>query len=372
MIPLGMTKALKNLIIGHRVSLVTVTALALTLFIMIGRNQADDRGSRVVRLGFIPTLTHGPAIIATADGRFRRAFEGLGFTFEPVLLPSGPAIIEAVYARRVDIAYVGPGPAINGFVQSSGEEIAIISGCSANGVAIVGRKGAQLTNIRQLARRKVAVPALGNTQYLSASAWLTSLSKTMLPEGSMWIVPCSPSDAQILLKKGQVDAAWLPEPWPSQLEAEGEAVVLAEEKRLWPRGRFPAAVVVVRRRFLDENPHIVAQFLRIHRDTVLSLQKERERFAPVLASELRRLTKKPLSEMVLRRALERVEFTSEVMRLEIERFYRLSLDCGLLRRAHRIQLDRLFAEVTGNEFDSALMPGTFRRLETQSSSIQGK
>lgn len=326
----------------------------------------------MVRVGFMPALTHSPAVHATASGSFERVFGGLGFTFEPVLLPSGPAIMEAIYARRVDIAYVGPGPAINGFVRSGGEEIAIISGCSANGVAIVGRKGTPVANVRELAGKKIAVPALGNTQYLSATAWLTSLSKTMQPGGSMQILPCSPSDAEILLRKGQVDAAWLPEPWPSQLEAEGEAVLLAEEKSLWPSGQFPAAVVVVRRRFLEENPHIVALFLQVHRETIRSIQNEKQRFAPVLANELWRLTKKRISEKALLRALERIEFTSEVMRTEIQQFYKLSLDCGFLRRAYRVQLDNLFVDVRGKDSHSPPTPDAYHRPEMQSSAPQRK
>ncbi|MCX7624974.1 MAG: ABC transporter substrate-binding protein [Candidatus Sumerlaeaceae bacterium] len=327
----------------------TASAFAVSLLGVVSTAQSQNKSFRRVRVGLMPTLTHAPAIIATAEGKFERAFAALGYGFEPVILSSGPAIMEALFAQRVDLAYVGPGPAINGFVRSAGKEVAIISGCSANGVAIVVRQGAAIANAHDLAGKRVAVPALGNTQFLSATAWLNSLSKVAGSEAATRVIPCSSSDAQILLKKGQVDAAWLPEPWPSQLEAGGEAVFLTEEKTLWPEGRFPATVVVASRRFLDENPQIVAEFLRVHEETVSTLQTEKERYIPILAGELGRLTKKSLSEKVLSRALQRIDFSTEVMRPQIERFYQLSLDCGFLRRAANVQVCDMFAEIRRKE-----------------------
>ena len=39
---------------------------------------------------------------------------------------SGPSAMEAVFARSIELAYVGPSPAINAFVRSRGEDISCL------------------------------------------------------------------------------------------------------------------------------------------------------------------------------------------------------------------------------------------------------
>lgn len=48
---------------------------------------------------------------------------------------AGPALMEALIAGEVDIGYIGPIPAINGYVQ--GADISIISGANNGGAVLV-------------------------------------------------------------------------------------------------------------------------------------------------------------------------------------------------------------------------------------------
>ena len=41
---------------------------------------------------------------------------------------AGPSVIEALFANQIDVAYIGPNPAINGYVVSDGKRLRIISG----------------------------------------------------------------------------------------------------------------------------------------------------------------------------------------------------------------------------------------------------
>ncbi len=56
--------------------------------------------------------------------------------------------------------------------------------------------------------------------------------------------------------------AWLPEPWASRLVREAGAKVLVDEKTLWPGGKFPTTVVIVRTQFLQQHPATVQAVLR--------------------------------------------------------------------------------------------------------------
>ena len=65
-------------------------------------------------------LTHAPALTGLDSGRFADALAGVHL--EPHAFEVGNAVVEAMFAREVDIAYLGPNPAINGFVRSGGKD----------------------------------------------------------------------------------------------------------------------------------------------------------------------------------------------------------------------------------------------------------
>jgi len=254
-----------------------------------------------------------------------------------MVFSSGPAVIEAIYAGRLDLAYVGPAPAINGFIRSEGQEIVVLAGCANNGVAIVARPDSGIHSFDDLAGQRVAVPSIGNTQFLSATTFLSALETSRTSSGRaaqhVTILPVSSANAEILLAKGQVDAAWLPEPWPARLEHEGKAVVVAEERDLWPGRQFPAAVVVARREFASQHPELVARFLEIHRQACEALTGETTSSVALIGDELARLTHKRFSAAVIERGLARLDFSPAVPEQQLEEVYRMAVRCGFLRRS---------------------------------------
>ena len=47
--------------------------------------------------------------------------------------------IEALFAGEIDITYIGPNPAISGYVRSQGEALRIVAGATSGGAALVVR-----------------------------------------------------------------------------------------------------------------------------------------------------------------------------------------------------------------------------------------
>src|SRR4030095_5671493 len=78
------------------------------------------------------------------------------------------------------------------------------------------------------------------------------------------VLPVPNAEQSSMMSRGQIDAAWAPEPWGARLEAEAGATVIAEEKDLWPDGEFVLTVVVVNPEFLEKHPDIVQQILNAH------------------------------------------------------------------------------------------------------------
>jgi len=54
-------------------------------------------------------------------------------------LNAGPAAIEALFGGAIDMTYVGPNPAINGYVRSNGEAVRVVAGAASGGASLIVR-----------------------------------------------------------------------------------------------------------------------------------------------------------------------------------------------------------------------------------------
>lgn len=132
--------------------------------------------------------------------------------------------MEALFAGAIDAAYIGPSPTINAHVKSKGKAVRIVSGATAGGASLVVRPG--INRPADLRGRKLAAPALGNTQDVA----LTEL------DGGGDVSVQAQENPQTLetFRSGAIDGAWVPEPWATRLVEEGGGKVLVDEATLWP------------------------------------------------------------------------------------------------------------------------------------------
>src|SRR6185503_12767801 len=153
-----------------------------------------------VRLAFFPNVTHGVALVGTANGVFAKSLGGS--TIEELTFNAGPAEIEALFGGQVDIGYIGPGPAINGFLKSKGKALRIIAGASSGGAGLVVRADSGITDIKGLSGKRVASPQTGGTQDISLrhamqQAGLESTDRG----GNVNVLPTANPDTLTLFKK---------------------------------------------------------------------------------------------------------------------------------------------------------------------------
>ena len=64
--------------------------------------------------------------------------------------------MEAIFAKSIDVTYVGPNPAINAYVRSRGQEIRIVAGSVNGGSALVVHKGSALKTPADFRGKKIA------------------------------------------------------------------------------------------------------------------------------------------------------------------------------------------------------------------------
>lgn len=262
-----------------------------------------------LHLGYFATVTHTPALVGVQEGLIQKE---LGSTqLKTEVFNAGPAAIEALTAGAIDAAYIGPNPAINSFIKSGGASVRVIAGATSGGAALVVRDG--ITSADELKGKTLATPQLGNTQDVALRTWLSSkgLKTSVTGGGDVNITPTENAQTLTLFKNGQVDGAWVPEPWASRLVVEAGGHVLQDERDLWPDGTFPTTVLLVSKDFADKHPGAVKELVAGHLDSLDWIAKHKTELPGAVNDALKAATGKPLSDAVLTKALSTVSFSAD-------------------------------------------------------------
>ncbi|GAA2748588.1 aliphatic sulfonate ABC transporter substrate-binding protein [Kitasatospora cinereorecta] len=214
-----------------------------------------------VKIGYFANLTHGTALVGLKQGLFQKE---LGSTqIKTQVFNAGPAEIEALNAGSIDIGWLGPSPAINGYTKSEGKSLRIIGGSASGGVKLVVNPD-KIHSLDELRGKKIATPQLGNTQDVALLNYLAEKGLKVDPQSGAGDVSVVRTDNKVTpdaYKSGSIDAAWVPEPTASKLVTLG-AKVLLNEKQLWPDGKFVITNIIVSQKFLTEHPDVVEAVLR--------------------------------------------------------------------------------------------------------------
>jgi NitT/TauT family transport system substrate-binding protein len=259
-----------------------------------------------VRLGFFPNVTHAQAVLGVASGDFAKAIGPAKLTTRQ--FNAGPSLIEALFAKQIDVGYVGPGPVITAWARSHGEGIRVISGAAADGVVIVAGKDAGIKTMADLKGRKIATPQHGNTQDIAARHYVTAILG-QADANNVLAIPNA--DQAATMARGQVDAAWVPEPWGALLMRSAGAELVGQEKDLWPGKTFALTVVVTTPEFLAAHADVVAKLLAVNHDWTAKLAANPGAYAGQLDDALASLTGKRLPPGVTADALTRVKFSED-------------------------------------------------------------
>ena len=93
------------------------------------------------------------------EGDFQKAL-GNNVKVESFQFNAGPSAIESLLANRIDVSYIGPNPAINGYVVSDGKDVRVIAGATSAGASFVVRNDAGVTSAKDLGGKKICITAI--------------------------------------------------------------------------------------------------------------------------------------------------------------------------------------------------------------------
>jgi NitT/TauT family transport system substrate-binding protein len=300
-------------------------------------NQSKNPKADSLKIGYFPNLNHAQPIIGLKNGDFQKSLnndENLGnISLSEYVFTAGPSAIEALYAGQIDVAYVGPNPAINGYIVSGGEGLRIISGASSGGASFVVRNDSGIETVNDLGGKKFASPQLGNTQDVALRKYLIDNGfNTVENGGNVTVLPIANADILTVFLKGEIDGAWVPEPWATRLVQEAGGKVFVDEKSLWPDGKFVTGNLIVRTDYLEKNPEIIKKLLEAHVDETLKINNDTAAAAKEFNTQLKKLTGQEISESVLDKAYSNLELTYDPLKLTLFKSANDAYDLGFIEK----------------------------------------
>jgi len=294
--------------------------------------SADTKSSGHVdlRLGYFPNLTHATALVGVANGIFAKDL-GPNVTLQTKTFNAGPAAVEALFANSLDISYVGPNPAINAFQKSNGQAVRLISGATSGGAGLVVKPS--INGPADLKGKKLGSPQLGNTQDVALRTWLkkNGLNTTTEGGGDVQIFPQDNSVSLDTFKAGQIDGAWVPEPWESRLIMDGKGKLLVNEGTLWGGGKFLTTAIIVRTAFLKDHPDVVKNFLKGNVDATNYVNANPDAAQQTANQAIAQLTGKALSQPVIAGAWKNLTFTVDPLAATLKQEADNAQSVGLLK-----------------------------------------
>jgi NitT/TauT family transport system substrate-binding protein len=265
-----------------------------------------------LRLGYFPNVTHVQPIVGIARGTFKDDL-GPNVTLDTSkTFNAGPAAVEALFAGSIDATYIGPNPTVNAYVKSKGQDVRVIAGAVSGGAQLIVREAAGITKPADFANRKVASPQLGGTQDVALRTWLKSNGLNAKEQGgNVTVLPTANADTLTLFQKGDIDAAWVPEPWGTRLIQEAGGKLFVDEASLWPGGQWVTTNLIVKTSFLKDHPDVVENLLKAHVETTEWIKANPEDAKALVNKGIEQLTGKALSQKVIDAAWKNITVTDD-------------------------------------------------------------
>ncbi|CAL9661170.1 hypothetical protein SUDANB145_06992 [Streptomyces sp. enrichment culture] len=293
--------------------------------------DAEKLSADEVRIGYFPNLTHATALVGVQEGLFQKELGGT--TIKASTFNAGPSEIEALNSGSIDIGWIGPSPAINGYTKADGKNLRIIGGSASGGVKLVVNPD-KIKSEDDLKGKKIATPQLGNTQDVAFLNWIAEQGWKVDAQSGKGDVSVVRSDNKVTpdaYKSGSIDGAWVPEPTASKLVADG-AKVLLDESDLWPDKKFVITNIIVSQKFLEEHPDVVEAVLRGSVETNKWINANPDEAKASANKALEKLSGKALPAEVIDPAWKSITFLDDPLASTLDTEAEHAVKAGLLEQ----------------------------------------
>ena len=280
---------------------------SIILILFLSACSFQNKSNKIIfRLGYMPNVTHATALVGIEKNIFKEAL-GSDVNFKPMHFVVGNNIIDAFITNQIDIAYVGPGPFINALYRKI--PIKLLSNAASGGSLIVGAiHELPLHELPLPNGARIAVPQYGNTQDLILRAYL---EKNNLDK-KFNIIALPPQDTGTAFFTMSIDAACLPEPWGTILIQQGSCKLLVDEKEILNNGDYPVTVLVVSKKYAENNKDVIQKLLVAHKRINSFIRENPDEAVNIVQKAISNISKKQIDRMVIAESFKRCSFKDEL------------------------------------------------------------
>jgi taurine transport system substrate-binding protein len=181
-------------------------------------------------------------------------FEKTKIDAKLVPFPAGPAMLPALAASELDLAWMGEFPVVTGYSNGMGIEIVMMERIDTTNVRLVVNAATGAQTVADLKGKKVGV-SVGSTSH---HHFLRALAQAGLKQEDVTLVNLTPANMPPAYLAGQIDAALTWEPNIGIIEKAGGKVLATTESL----NMITGGVWVARSAFSKENPEAMQRFLK--------------------------------------------------------------------------------------------------------------
>jgi taurine ABC transporter substrate-binding protein len=218
------------------------------VFVTLGAAAAQEL--KPIKIGFQTGEINVLLSYALGSGLFKAN----GLDVKVAQFPAGPAMLPALAAGEVDLAWMGEFPAVTGYANGLPIEILFMERIDATNVRLAANPAAGIAAPLDLKGKRVGV-AIGSTSHYHL---LRALAQANLKPSDLTLVNLTPANMPPAYIAGQIDAAFVWEPNVGVIERAG-AKPIATTKSL---GMITGGVWVTRKAFSRGEPDTVTLFLK--------------------------------------------------------------------------------------------------------------
>ncbi len=314
---------------------------AIVLMAAILNITSTDNSDNEIRVAFFPSISHAVPIVGIENNIFQENLTEQKI-IEVKIFDSGPQVIESLFAKSIDLAYVGPGPIINGFLKSNGQDLKILAGAANGGASFIIQKDSGLDSIENFQGKRIASPQISNTQDVSLRHYLSTHGLEPVEKGgTVFVINISNPDIYTLFAKGDIDGAWVPEPWATILVEELGGVRLFNESQFWPEKQFSSVLLIGRTNFIEQNPETVEKWILSNQKTAEWINSNPDKTKMIYNEFMQDYMGKTFSKKIVDESFSNLEITSDPIKNSVLTFAERADSLGYLGRSG-YNLDGLF------------------------------
>ncbi len=307
---------------------VAVAAVLLSIGVLVAYLSATP--STVVRLGYLPNVTHAQALYGISTGVYQRAL-GTEYSLDARAFNAGPSEVQALLANRVDLISVGPSPTLTALAAVGPDIIRVIAGGASGGALFVIQPDLNLTTSANLTGKKFATPQLGNTEDVALKHYLlTQGHRTLDNGGDVDVINVPNPNILSLFQLRQIDGAWVPEPWASRLVLEAGGKVFLDERSLWPDAQFVSTHLVTTKAYLDTHGDVIHRFLDAQVSLTFLLQNPNATMLTIINDAITNATGSRLADATIAAAFANMNVTYNPIKTSLTTYLMWAQALGLL------------------------------------------